>query len=443
MKIRIQSLQAQLPMVSLLLLLACANPLNPVKKTDRVEIGPGWSRTMVNATIFRYNSVVSHDGWQYVAYYDSVSNVTLAKRKSGSDEWIVKTTQYKGNALDAHNVITIMVDGQGYLHMAWDHHNNPLNYCQSIEPGSLELSDRKSMIGKDEERVTYSEFYRLPSGNMIFVYRDGGSGNGNMVMNRYDIATKKWSRLHDNLIDGEGARNAYWQLYISRSGAIHLSWVWRETYNVETNHDMCYAISRDSGKTWTKSGGEKYAIPIREATAEYAWRIPQGSDLINQTSITADEQDVPYIATYFQDQTDTCPQYYVIYKPGETWKLSRASTRTTNFDLGGMGSRSIPMSRPQLIYGYSKGEKNIMLLYRDDEYNGTVRMAYASLPDLKWSAIDLTDYPLERWEPSYDTELWKEKNQLHIFLQKVGQESGEKPVAMDPQPVSILEVSLK
>ena len=102
-------------------------------------------------------------------------------------------------------------------------------------------------------------------------------------MNRYDLNTGKWSRVHDVLIDGEGQRSAYWQLCTDKAGTIHLSWVWRETWGVETNHDMCYARSRDGGKTWEKSNGERYELPITAANAEYAWRIPQNSELINQT----------------------------------------------------------------------------------------------------------------------------------------------------------------
>jgi len=336
-----------------------------------------------------------------------------------------------------------MVDGDGFLHMAWDHHNNALNYCKSIAPGSIDMGPKQPMIGTQETLVTYTEFYRMPSGDLVFVYRDGGSGNGNLVMNAYDLKTKQWRRMHDNLIDGEGARNAYWQLCVSPTGAIHLSWVWRETYNVETNHDMCYAVSKDGGKTWATSDGRPYAIPIREETAEYALRIPQKSDLINQTSITADENDHPYIATYFQAQRDSCPQYYVIHRTTGLWEASRASSRKTDFDLGGMGSRSIPMSRPQLLYRNKGEKKGLFMIYRDDEYNGTVRLASARIPALEWSTVDITDYSLERWEPSYDTELWKEKGALHIFLQKVGQESGEKAVAMNPQSVSILEVLIK
>lgn len=418
----------------------CASNYRGVKRISNVEVGPGWSRTMVNATVFRYNSLVSHEEWQYVAYYDSTSTVVIAKRKLGTQDWITRPTSYKGNVLDAHNAITIMVDGEGFLHMAWDHHDNQLNYCRSIQPGSLEMV-RQPMIGRNEEKVTYTEFYRMPSGDLIFVYRDGNSGNGNMVMNRYNVKARTWHRVHDTVIDGEGLRNAYWQMCVSSSGTIHLSWVWRETYDVETNHDMCYAVSRDGGATWLTSTGKQYTLPIREATAEYAIRIPQGSDLINQTSITADDEDRPYIATYYRGADDQCPQYYVLYKRNNTWLTSRASTRTMDFDLQGMGSRSIPMSRPQLFF--NERQQTLFLLCRDDEYQGAVRLASASIDDMQWSAVNITDYSLARWEPSYDTELWKEKKELHIFLQKVGQGSGEKAVEMKPQPVSILEVVFK
>jgi hypothetical protein len=52
--------------------------------------------------------------------------------------------------------------------------------------------------------VSYPEFYRMPNGNLLFFYRNGASGKGNLVVKSYDISTSKWSMLHENLIDGEG-----------------------------------------------------------------------------------------------------------------------------------------------------------------------------------------------------------------------------------------------
>ena len=135
-----------------------------------------------------------------------------------------------------------------------------------------------AMTGVDEKDVTYPEFYNLDGGDLLFAYRSGGSGRGNLVMNRYDVKTRKWSRVQDVLIDGERKRNAYWQLYVDAKGIIHVSWVWRETPDVATNHDLCYARSADGGRTWEKSTGEIYTLPITIANAEVACQIPQRSD---------------------------------------------------------------------------------------------------------------------------------------------------------------------
>ena len=98
------------------------------------------------------------------------------------------------------------------------------------------------MTGVDEGDVTYPEFYPLTDGDLLFVYRSGSSGRGNLVMNRYSLKDHKWARVQDVLIDGEDKRNAYWQLYVDEKGTIHLSWVWRETWQVETNHDLATRV---------------------------------------------------------------------------------------------------------------------------------------------------------------------------------------------------------
>ena len=64
--------------------------------------------------------------------------------------------------------------------------------------------------------------------------------------------------------------DVYKRQYVDQSGTIHLSWVWRETWHVETNHDLCYARSFDGGRTWYKTNGQKYELPIRLGNAEYA-----------------------------------------------------------------------------------------------------------------------------------------------------------------------------
>lgn len=180
-----------------------------VRAQRLVEVGKGFSSTSVNTTVFRNNSIVTHGNTQYISYYDAEGWLMLGKRRLGTGEWILHRTQYKGHVKDAHNIISMMVDGDGYLHLSFDHHGHKLNYCRSIAPDTLVLGDKEPMIGNEEEDVTYPEFHLLADGGLLFVYRSGASGRGNMVMNRYDVKSRKWERVQDVLVDGENERNAY------------------------------------------------------------------------------------------------------------------------------------------------------------------------------------------------------------------------------------------
>lgn len=408
-----------------------------------VPVSDGWANNSVNVTVFRKNSLVTYKDTQFIAYYDNNGCLILGKRKLPKGEWILHKTQYTGNVSDAHNSISIMVDGDGYLHVSWDHHGHPLRYAKSIAPLSLELGDKQPMTGELEENVTYPEFYKMPNGDLIFIYRDGQSGKGNLVLNRYNVKTKTWNQLQKNLIDGEGKRNAYAQSCVDDKGVIHISWVWRETPDVATNHDLCYAKSLDGGITWMNSMGEKYTLPIIAETSEYAALIPQNSELINQTAMTTDSKGNPYIATYWREKNSDIPQYHIVYNKHNEWRVMNLNFRNTPFSLKGGGTKRIPISRPQLIVDTKSKNTNLFLLFRDEERGGKVSMAVCkNIDGKKWTVRDLTDFSVGSWEPSFDTELWRNKKQLHIFVQKADQVDGEGKADIAPQKVYILENNL-
>jgi len=408
--------------------------------TKLINVASGWANNSINTVIFRKNSLVTHKNTQYIAFYNPQQYLVIGKRKIGATKWDLKQTVYKGNVSDAHNTISIMTDGDGYLHIAWDHHNNPLNYCRSLKPGTLDLTKKLSMSGINEQRVSYPEFYKLPGGDLIFFYRDGQSGRGNLVLNRYDLKKKQWTQIHSNLIDGEGQRNAYWQACVDVKGTIHLSWVWRETPDVASNHDMCYARSTDGGNTWSTSIGKNYSIPITAATAEYAALVPQKSELINQTSMFAGADGSPFIATYWREKGDSVPQYHLIHKKGGQWFATNSGFRTTSFSLSGAGTQRIPISRPQIITWKTGNSSSVAIIFRDAERNNRVSVAICS--DMQkgiWSIKDLSEDDVGSWEPTYDTELWKEKNILNLFVQRTEQVDSEGKANIPPQMIKVLE----
>ncbi|MGY5354115.1 BNR repeat-containing protein [Wenyingzhuangia sp. IMCC45467] len=417
----------------LVVLLSCG------KNVTVSHIGKGWGNNSVNTVKFRKNALTTFKNEQFVAYYNENSYLTLGKRKLNAKHWELVQTQYKGNTHDAHNDISIAVDGNGFLHVSWDHHNTKLRYAKSVAPLSLKLGEESGMTGKDENRVTYPEFYNLPNGDLMFFYRSGSSGSGNLVINSYDVKSKTWTQLQNNLIDGQNKRNAYWQACVDKQGTIHISWVWRETWKVETNHDMCYARSKDGGKTWEKSTGEQYELPINLASAEYAWKIPQNSSLINQTAMTTDDDGNPYIATYWAD--DKTPQFQIIYLENQAWKKTNTGFRQTSFVLGGGGTKSIPISRPDILINQTGQKTLVSILFRDLERGNKISMAFSDLKNNQpWKVVDLSNESVGQWEPNYDISLWKNKNKLHVFMQNVVQIDGEGVAKEKTSEVKVLEI---
>ena len=206
------------------------------------------------------------------AFYDG-DYPRVREAQTRPSELEVATAQYSGDARDAQKSISISIAVNGFLHIPLNQHDTPLHIAAApsgtLEPGPIDDGEGS--------RVTYP-ILSLRGFDLLFLYPRRSSGSGDLMLRRYHTRTRKWVRVHDSLIDGEGERNAYWQMAVDSKGTIHLSWVWRETPDVATNHDLCYAKSDDGGKTWRKSSGEKYRLPITAGTAEYAFGIRSGAN---------------------------------------------------------------------------------------------------------------------------------------------------------------------
>lgn len=397
-------------------------------------VAKGYAQTKVNATIYQTNALTTHGDTQYIAFYDPDATVTLARRKLGTDKWEVKKTRYKGNVRDRHNVICIAVDGSGTLHMSWDHHCSPLRYCQGVAAGSLELTDKMPMTGVKEGCVTYPEFFNLSNGDLLFMYRDGASGKGNIMLRRYDAKSRKWSVVQDAFIHGQRERNAYTnQIAIARDGTWHISWCWRETPNAMTNHDICYAKSDDEGKTWRKSNGEKYDLPITAENAEVVVAIPQNSELINTTAMAVNSKGHPIICTYWRPEGDVTPQFHLVFHDGKKWHVRQITQRKTPFSLRHIGGKPIQISRPKVLVD---SRDKVYVIFRDMERGNGVSVATSQAPTYaKWLIKDLTGVSLGSWEPNYDVAVWRRARVIHLLHQQVEWQN----MAKAPTTVSVLE----
>lgn len=257
-------------------------------------------------------ALLTERGYQFVAYYDAERRITVAGRKLGDAKWTrvqpagVPVGKRTSNVTgwDSHNTLRLALDRDGCLHLSGNMHANPLVYYRTRLPFDLKTLERLDrMTGERESRCTYPVFFRNAAGDLLFRYRDGGSGNGSDLYNIYDPAARAWRRMIETpLLEGQGERNAYAiEPTLGPDGRFHLVWMWRETPDCATNHSLSYARSRDFVH-WENSRGEPIALPIVLATGDIIDAARPGEGLINMTfNLGFDAQQRPVVVYHRYD----------------------------------------------------------------------------------------------------------------------------------------------
>ena len=274
----------------------------------------------------------------YVGYYDAARQLTVASRPRGSSWWTyTKLPSWVG--WDSHNSIAMAVDTAGQLHVAGNMHNDPLVYFHTTEAGEVRTLARAPMVGDEAERsMTYPAFLKDAGGRLIFKYRDGGSGRGREIYNVYDGAG--WKRLLDSpLANGEGKRSAYFVgPALGPDGWFHLAWVWRDSPDAATNHDLSYARSRDLVH-WTRSDGTPLPLPIRLGDSEIVDAVPVRGGMINNNTVAGFDARGRVLIVFHKFDAAGDTQLFVARREAKGWRIVQASAwKGFRWDFGGTGS---------------------------------------------------------------------------------------------------------
>lgn len=283
-------------------------------------------------------ALLTREDRQFAAFYDEDRALTVAARTLGSSEWQLVTLP-SSVGWDSHNDIVMAVDDDGFLHLSGNMHSSPLVYFRTTSPLDIETFEQRSMVGMNEDRCTYPQFFRSPAGELIYMYRDGESGNGNHVFNAYSTQSKSWRRLlGTSLTDGQGQRNAYPVGPIQGpDGLFHLVWVWRETADASTNHDLSYARTGDL-VNWEAASGDDVNLPISLASSDVVDPVPVNGGMINNnTKVGFDAQERPIVAYHKFDQAGNTQLYNARFENG-AWVPHVTSDWDYRWDFGGGGT---------------------------------------------------------------------------------------------------------
>lgn len=333
-----------------------------------VPLGKAWAGHPVGF-VFRIRGDQEYAGW-----YDANRVMTFAQRKVGSDQWTIHKTKER-TGWDSHNNITLAFDSAGHLHVAANMHCSPLHYWRSEKPEDITtLKPVHRMTGR-EIGCTYPLFMHDKAGRLVFMLRIGGSGNGRRYVNVYDEKTRAWSRLVDQpVVSGVGGNqtmNAYpFGFRTDANGVFHMAFVWRDTPDCSTNHDVCYARSRDL-KHWETSTGKPLPLPLTMGNAEVVDPVPARGGLLNNIKLGFDAQDRPLIA-YHKFDKDGHTQLHLARREKTGWRLYQTTQWIYRwyFKGGGCIKGEIGYSGPRL----APDGRNIVQSYRHIKHGSAARL---------------------------------------------------------------------
>jgi len=295
--------------------------------------------------------LLTHGERQHIAYYNANRNMVVGQRNLNDPEfqlYVMSATSRETHGgtstvlgWDSHNFVTLGIDKQGYIHLSGNVHVNPLTYFRSTKPNDISTLEQVfEMVGSEEQRTTYPHFMLTKDGELLYHYRDGGSGNGNEIYNKYNCETKTWSRmLVVPLTDGQGLMNAYQtQPTVMKDGWYHIYWVWRDTPDCSTNHDLSYMKSPDL-KNWFNAFGNPVDLPATlDKKSLIVDPIPVEGGIINLAArLILDEENKP-VFVYHKFDPEGNTQLYIAQLNGKEWSYKPVTEWDYRWFFSGNGS---------------------------------------------------------------------------------------------------------
>lgn len=328
-------------------------------------------------------SLLTHGNRQYIAYYNSNRNSVVGQRNLDEDRFdlhvLPETTRETAGGTstvlgwDSHNFQTLGIDKDSFIHLSGNVHVHPLTYFRSSKANDISsLEQVFEMVGTEEDRTTYPHFMMTKENELLYHYRDGGSGNGNEIYNTYSTIDKTWSRLLDvPLTDGQGQMNAYQtQPTIRKDGWYHMYWVWRDTPDCSTNHDLSYMKSADL-ENWYNAFGEKFELPVTiDKKLVIVDPIPPKGGIINLAAkMVLDDDNNPVFVYHKYDNTGNL-QFYTAKIQEDRWTYNQVTDWDYRWEFSGNGS----INKEVGINSFKKrDDKNYEVDYWHIKYgNGTI-----------------------------------------------------------------------
>ncbi len=385
-----------------------------------LDLGLAYANSSINASIFRQQSILAlSDGSHAVAYFDAAGEACI-------DVLSTSLLRLRSIRIDPPIERRLLADGHcsinlGYsfderVHFIYGAHGTlPIqgSIAQStlVEPAGPVRIAGAVFAGT----ITYPQFYRV--GNELqFWYRS--DPDSTIQFRRYDPAAAGFTATVASILAANGLEGPYFNQLAQLGRRLALSWMYRipATDGIVRNEGLYLAISDDAGMTWQTRSGSPLAMPIERAALEPEIELPSTRQPLNQTSSCFSADGTLFVSYYAKDGNGAHQVYVARFGNDGPPAVEVVSDNTRHFDLTGLGTLTLSLSRPQVVASNS----HVHLIYRQD---GALIIASRDRAQVsaRWTIVRHDVGDLGVWEPTCCRETWETQRRLLVYVQHVRQ----------------------
>lgn len=266
----------------------------------------------VYATYLRPNPWIKDDD-VYIARRDA--NGKWSTFDTGGDAWHDP----------GHTQSSIAIDGDGYVHLFYGMHHEPIKYRRSYAARNLAAGFKYLKPDAIRGNFTYPNLTAAPNGDVYLGIRDHPQGQ----LYRYDVQARKWSLAA--VYAGQEQTTVYPDQFLADSqGNIHIIWEWAAGGPQASRHNGSYALYKPSAQKFYRADGIAYDdTPIRMDHADIFQGLEGHETFAHRVhgyqsaKMTLDEANRPIVAyAYSTNQEANGYQFRMARWDGTQWQRS-------------------------------------------------------------------------------------------------------------------------
>ena len=323
---------------------ACGHRVNTLPGQEYVYSGPmatycAWHRPMA-----AYAPDVNRTFWVY-GNADNAPTITVYDHATGRFAYpVVLGSNPDG---DAHRNATIAIDDDGFLVVFYGAHGHHTHVLRSARP--YDVGAWETLPDLPEPHTSYPQPFMVNPGELLVSYRHAPGWNFTTTRDR----GRTWAEpraVVDFGCPSEARGCAECSIYgitIGDTGdyprRVHFAWsrlgggtleeiaskhLWARRYNIY------YACTDDGGRTWRRSDGTPYTLPIDEEQAEKVYDCGQRGVWLKDIQLDADGRP---LVLFIDSVPETYESRWLVARLlPSAWQMSQVAESDHMYDDGGL-----------------------------------------------------------------------------------------------------------